>query len=157
MDSLIIIIISYCCMFMYLPIIASGIFYVRHKEVSMYSYRLDGIKSLHLTGTSAIVFGMFQTIQGIIVISGASMAIATSDVNIVFIAFVAGWITGRIGSELAQRIQGEQEYLDNMPSSSDFVVEGHLVDDEPDNNTSDADSPDIIDSFTPPPDSNEGD
>ena len=155
MNDLVTVTISYCCMCIYLPILASGMFYVRQREVSMYRYRLDGIKSLHFTGLPAMVYGIFQIIQGIVVIGGASRAISNSDVTIVFASFFIGWVIGRIGFISATKIQRTETYFDSASPASDAVVEGHLVVDVPDNDTSPGNRPDVISYIYQPPPTDE--
>ena len=151
MNDLVTVTISYCCMCIYVPVLASGVFYIRHREVSRYRYRLDGLKSLHFTGLPAMVYGIFQVIQGIVVIGGASRAISNSDLTIVFASFFIGWVIGRIGFISARKIQGTEAYFDSAAPESDAVVEGHLVVDVPDNDNPDSNSPGVISYIYQPP------
>lgn len=140
-------VVSCMCLLAYLPVINSSLRQIRNREVMITQWRMFNMQVTRFTGVAAIVYGVFQGLRGMIIVTGAFMAISETEVRIVILAYFLGWLLSQAGIALARRIQVGEADFEVGPSGfkSPFVIDGTLVPYEP---TDDEEAPDII--YLPP-------
>ena len=126
-------VVSCLCVMAYFPVIGKGWQQIQQREVIITQWRVFSIHVTHFTGVAAMVYGAVQGLRGLIIVTGALMAVSESDVSIVIFAFLLGWLLSQVGIALARQIQVGEADMEVTPKVPDFVIHGGLVDDAPDN------------------------
>lgn len=104
-------IVGCLCLFIYFPIIARNMHYIRQREVVLTRWTLFNIRVTHFTGASALVFAGANMLGGLIGIATVFTGIFNADLLIIIIGGVTAVALSQSGRVIAASMQeGTAEY-----------------------------------------------